>query len=130
MTIVTVVVSYVAIEQISPQYWYLADDLGSVSVSSLSFWKQWLVMMLRTLRRYVTADVLFYSLHRLMHEWNWLRARTHTLHHSSFASGALGGYYMDVFDFFAEHGPLFVSWAFWQQMTSAIDSDAPPSLSL
>lgn len=60
-------------------------------------WGRGLVRWLRTVsqvvQHYLTTDLLFYTGHRLMHSWRPLRA-THALHHSSWATSALSGYYV------------------------------------
>lgn len=72
--------------------------------------------LLLTFRHFITADIFFYFGHLLMHKWKWLRSRVHKVHHSSFASCAIGGYYMDPVDFVLEHGAIFISWAIWREV--------------
>jgi hypothetical protein len=47
-----------------------------------------------------------------------------TQHHSSWASCALGGYYMSPLDFLLEHGGIFVSWGLWR----TVDGSWPISI--
>eukprot|EP01052_Picozoa_sp_SAG31_P052989 SAG31_NODE_13360_length_874_cov_1.922581_1_plen_192_part_00 len=98
--------------------WLASSDAGPIVVLQLGKTGRWLRTLAHTLRHYITADVFFYSGHRLMHSWRPLKA-THARHHSSKASSALTGYYMSPLDFLLEHGAIFVSWLVWPEISAA-----------
>jgi sterol desaturase/sphingolipid hydroxylase (fatty acid hydroxylase superfamily) len=101
MLLLLLVATYAGITIVRPNHFYFERwDTNTTYLPSVvggmmkdHFLLRYLYSFLVALRLIAVSDLFFYYGHAAMHHYRWFK-QAHALHHASYASDAIGGYYM------------------------------------